>query len=316
MAARGSYGPQKTAAMSDAKRIKELLRNRVSELGQYLFPNGHCEGVHWCVGSSDGEPGKSFKICIAGPKAGLWGDFAESGKHSRSLLDLWMTASNVDFKTALGQAAEWLRVSPVRSAPQSVRRPLPVTAQSADEFLSHDECLRAINMAVALRETPNLCERIARSRGWKPETIRGLTFEPSLGWHEGKLAFIYETGVKLRWRQHGERIVRWAFGKPWLWRGSYIDLATIIYLCEGETDAITLIDAGLESDGQMLAVALPSASTFSKRWATLFSGKEVVLAFDADSAGRDATRVAIPPSTRCKSKATQLERTSTCKLKT
>jgi len=144
-------------------------------------------------------------------------------------------------------------------------------------------------MAVTLRETPNLCERIARARGWKPETIRNLTFEPSLGWHEGKLAFIYESGVKLRWRQHGERIVWWAFGKTWLWRGSLIDISRIVYLCEGETDAISLIDAGLESDGRTVAVALPSASTFNERWATLFAGKEVVLAFDADRAGEQAT---------------------------
>jgi twinkle protein len=74
--------------MSDARRIKELLRERVAEAAPYFFPNGHREGVHWCVDSIDGEPGKSFKVCIAGPKAGLWGDFAEPGKHSRSLLDL------------------------------------------------------------------------------------------------------------------------------------------------------------------------------------------------------------------------------------
>jgi len=80
-------------------------------------------------------------------------------------------------------------------------RPL-VTSQSADEFLSDHDCRRAIEMAVTLRETSNICERIARVRGWKPETIRNLSLEPSLGWHEGKLAFIYETGVKLRWRQH------------------------------------------------------------------------------------------------------------------
>src|SRR5215471_3564859 len=95
-------------AMSDAARIKELLRERVTELAQYLFPNGHREGVNWCVGSMEGEPGKSFKISIAGPKAGLWGDFAGPGKHSRNLLDLWMHARSVDFKTALREAAEWL----------------------------------------------------------------------------------------------------------------------------------------------------------------------------------------------------------------
>jgi hypothetical protein len=63
-------------------------------------------GNHWCVGDVTGAPGK-FKICIAGEKAGLWGDFAESGKHSRNLLNLWMVARNVDFKTALRQAAQW-----------------------------------------------------------------------------------------------------------------------------------------------------------------------------------------------------------------
>ncbi len=94
--------------MIDARRIKKLLRERVAELTQYLFPNGHREGKHWCVGDVTGAPGKSFKICIAGEKAGLWGDFAKSGKHSHSLLDLWMHARNVDFNTALRQAAEWL----------------------------------------------------------------------------------------------------------------------------------------------------------------------------------------------------------------
>src|SRR5436190_1640587 len=93
--------------MSDAQRIKELLHGRVEELAPYLFPYGRREGVHWCVGDVTGDPGHSFKICLVGKKAGLWGDFAHSQKHSRNLLDLWMQARNVDFKTALRQAAEW-----------------------------------------------------------------------------------------------------------------------------------------------------------------------------------------------------------------
>jgi 5S rRNA maturation endonuclease (ribonuclease M5) len=173
--------------------------------------------------------------------------------------------------------------------PQRANDTRPVALQSTDEFLSSQECHRAIEMAITLRETPNLCERIARARGWKPETIRDLTVGPYLGWHDGKLAFIYETGVKLRWQKDGERVVYWAFGKPWLWRGSLIDIATTVYLCEGETDAISLIDAGLESDGRTVAVALPSATSFNERWADLFLGKEVILAFDADKAGREAT---------------------------
>jgi hypothetical protein len=276
--------------MNDAARIKQLLRDRVEELAAYLFPNGNREGCHWCVGDITGAHGNSFKICIAGEKAGLWGDFADSQRHSRSLLDLWMQSRNVDFKTALREAAEWLGVSLAPVIRQRTNQPPAETAQCADDFLSTDECLRAIEMAVALQNDANLCERIADARGWKPETIRELTIGPYLGWYKGKLAFIYETGVKLRWRQQGERIVRWAFGKPWLWRGSLIDTATAVYLCEGETDAISLVDAGLESDGRTVAVALPSATTFNEQWSNLFTGKDVILAFDADKAGQEATR--------------------------
>jgi hypothetical protein len=214
------------------------------------------------------------------------------GADHRVLIKCQAGCSTDDVLAALGITYRDLfaaKFSQASSASQRGNQLRLATSQSADVFLSKQECLCAIQMAVILRETPNLCERIARLRGWKPETIRELSREPSLGWHEGKLAFIYETGVKLRWRQHGERIIRWAFGKSWLWRGSYIDTATTVYLCEGETDAISLIDAGLESDERTIAVALPSASTFNERWATLFEGKEVVLALDADRPGQQAS---------------------------
>ena len=108
-----------------------------------------------------------------------------------------------------------------------------------------------------------------------------LAHEPSLGWDSGKLAFIYESGVKLRSREEGERIIRWAFGKPWIWRGGFLCGRSTVYVCEGETDCISLIDAGFEEDGHTLAVAIPSASTFAEDWAQLFQGKDVILALTA-----------------------------------
>jgi len=94
--------------MNDVEVVKRELARRVEALAAYLFPNGKRHGIHWCVGDVTGAPGQSFKICIAGEKAGLWGDFAELGKHSRNLLDLWMVVRNCDFKTALSQSAQWL----------------------------------------------------------------------------------------------------------------------------------------------------------------------------------------------------------------
>ena len=214
------------------------------------------------------------------------------GADHRVLIKCQAGCSTDDVLAALGITYRDLfaaKFSQASSASQRRNQLRLATSQSADVFLSKQECLCAIQMAVILRETTNLCERIARVRGWKPETIRELSREPSLGWHDGKLAFIYETGVKLRWRQQGERVIRWAFGKPWLWRGSYIDTVKTIYLSEGETDAISLIDAGLETDGTSIAVAIPSATTFNERWAIFFACREVVLAFDADRAGKQAT---------------------------
>lgn len=153
-----------------------------------------------------------------------------------------------------------------------------------------DDCAAAIKMAESLSTDLILCERIARGRKWRAETLQTLAFEGYLGWHDGKLAFIYDTGVKLRWREKGERIIRWAFGKPWIWRGAWLNTAQSVYLCESETDAISLIDAGIEQEVGVAVVAMPSASTFREDWVHLFSRKDVILAFDNDAAGAKATQ--------------------------
>ena len=56
--------------------------------------------------------------------------------------------------------------------------------------------------------------------------------------------------AKTRWRENGERRFKFLFGKSWLWRGELIPQAETIYLCEGETDAISLIDRGIEDDAR------------------------------------------------------------------
>jgi hypothetical protein len=171
--------------------------------------------------------------------------------------------------------------SPPRAHAESSGLPVP---------MSDSENERALAMAANLRDDPERCKRIAEERNWRPETIVELAHEPSLGWHDGKIAFLYESGVKLRWRQDAERIIRWAFGKPWLWRSGFLWGRSTIYITEGETDCISLIDAGLEEDGHTLAVAIPSASTFAEEWAQLFADKDVILTFDGDQAGEQATR--------------------------
>jgi CHC2-type zinc finger protein len=124
-------------------------------------------------------------------------------------------------------------------------------------------------------------------RGWGPVTIRDLALEPALGLRiNGRLALLYSSGLKTR--VIGSREFRWSFGKPWIWRGELILEFQNIYICEGETDVIRLINDGLERDGQTLAVGLPSASFNLAPWAFLFAGKAVTLVPDDDEAGAKA----------------------------
>jgi twinkle protein len=152
--------------------------------------------------------------------------------------------------------------------------------------MTDDERCVCVDCATRLLTTENAIESVAHGRGWKPDTIRNLALEPSLGiTDDAKLAFLYESGLKVRWKENGERQIRWSFGKPWLWRFGYINQAETVFICEGETDAITLLDAGVEEDSNTLVIALPSASFHIDRWASLFAGKKVVIASDSDEAG-------------------------------
>jgi hypothetical protein len=227
---------------------------------------------------------------------GVWSDFATGDKGS-NLLELYIQTRQVDCGEAIRGCAEWLG-EPLKQPHERSRLPsagsharsASSTVSSEGHSPSDDECQQVMNMIARMRDDAALREWYAKPRGWKAETLKELALEGYLGWSDKKLAFIYDTGVKFRWRQDGERIIRRAFGKPWLWRGAYLTQAQTVYLCEGETDAISLLDAGVEEERGTIAVALPSASTFNASWTELFKGKDVILVLDGDPAGENATQ--------------------------
>ena len=65
--------------------VSKMMAERAESVCQWLLPQGKRNGHEWEVGSTQGEPGKSLKVNLAG-KAGLWADFA-SGE-SGDLIDL------------------------------------------------------------------------------------------------------------------------------------------------------------------------------------------------------------------------------------
>jgi hypothetical protein len=152
--------------------------------------------------------------------------------------------------------------------------------------LSTDEKRQCHRFTLQLLEDQAFIDRCSKHRQWKAETIRQLALDGYLGRDDdGHICFNSAAGCKSRWRQDGERRFKFLFGKSWLWRGELIPEAETIYLCEGETDAISLIDRGIEDDGETAAVGVQGATLNIEPWAFLFTGKHVVIAMDDDEAG-------------------------------
>ena len=63
-----------------------------------------------------------------------------------------------------------------------------------------------------------------------------------------------------------------------------------IFLTEGESDAIRLIDSGVEDDRKARVVAIQGASLDITPWAFLFTDKRAIIATDYDATGEKAAR--------------------------
>lgn len=268
--------------------LKSLLNRHADQFVCWLYPKGSRSGQEWKIGSLQGEPGHSLSICIGGAKIGAFFDFS-TGERGLNLIDLYCQAKKVSFSEAVELCSRWISNHNQISALSGTS---PTTSDNFLQLVAADvyiptraEKVRVTTMVEILLSTPGLCAKIAESRGWREDTVRDLAHQCYLGW-ENNLALIYDTGVKIRAQEKDRRWFWWSFGKPWLWRGAYVGIAEVIYVCEGETDAISLIDAGFEEDGITRVIALPSATTFLLEWAPLFTGKEVVLALDNDRAGQ------------------------------
>ena len=91
-----------------AKEVSQQLAQRAEDIARRLYPDGKRHGSEWCVGSIDGEEGKSLKIHLKGNKAGVWSDFATGD--GGDLLDLWARRNNLTIGEALKQACEHLGI--------------------------------------------------------------------------------------------------------------------------------------------------------------------------------------------------------------
>jgi hypothetical protein len=251
-----------------------MLAGQADNVARDLFPAGRREGREWTCGGLDGRPGHGLSICIAGEKAGVWGEFTM--KQGGDLLDLIAHAKCGGDK---GEALKWARAflglgSAAR--PQEVRPPPPVprsvAAREADTERRVASANRIFANALPWPGTP--VESYLAGRALPLAALahvpRALRYEPELRWARdappavAMLASIVRgprmTGLHVtflmrdasgQWRRRPGREGKRVLGQQ---RGGYIPLSRgrsgkslaeapagdIVALCEGIEDALTV----------------------------------------------------------------------------
>ena len=184
----------------------------------------------------------------------------------------------VDYPTALKRLEEW-RIS---GANGNGRLAAPEVATAPFEYTENQK--KSVEEASnLLAQDGALIERIAKWKGWSTSTILRLAQENDLGWWNGLLGFHYSTGVKVR--EWPDREMHWKFGGNGLWRDRLLEQSSTIYLTEGESDAITILDCGVEQEPHTAVLGIPGANAFKRGWAARFTGKTVITCFDNDDPG-------------------------------
>jgi twinkle protein len=261
--------------LTDITQIKRALANKAQEVAEYLLPRGVRDKREWCVGSLGGEPGQSLKVCIAGPKVGVWADFAPGGEGG-DLIDLWCQVKRRTLVEALDDIRSWLGMEQpnFERREQSYRRPAtPKGSTPKSEVLTHLTGERKLSPD-AIR---------AYRIGEDSRTIIFPSLLPS-----GELAFVKYLGID---RVDGKKNTRVEAGcEPILFGWQAIDPdAREITITEGETDAPTSWDYGFPA----LSVPFGGGGGAKQQWIAseyerMARFEVIYLALDMDAEGNIA----------------------------
>jgi twinkle protein len=206
--------------------LKHTLVSQIESVVEHLLPSGDRTGQEWCVGSIGGEPGKSLKVRLRGPKAGLYQDFANP-EHKGDLLDLWQAVRGLSFVDTLREAKDFAGVvetSPGFWPKKQFKKPEKPKCSSPKKSL----------MAWA------------EKRKIQPETLKAFKIAQSDGAMvtpfispEGNLELVKYRGIETKKIWSNKDPIPCLFG----WQ-TVKDNDRDIVICEGEFDAMAWYQSG------------------------------------------------------------------------
>lgn len=260
-----------------ARDISQRLSNQAEPFAKWIFPQGVKDGNNWSVGSVDGEAGKSLKVCISGPKAGVWADF--SGSDKGDLLTLISATRKISLAEAIKVAKEWLGIrepesvvprknysKPAASKLMELGYESPVFKYLVDERGLDDETIRAFKVFAS----------------YNNEAIAFPSFSP-----DGNLENVSHIFLK---RENGKKKVLQEKGcAPTLFGWQTIsESPRQIVISEGQIDAMTWYQVGFP------CLSVPNGCEnldwIEYDWDNLQQFDTIYLAFDDDASGQKAVK--------------------------
>ncbi|MBM3655336.1 MAG: DNA primase, partial [Alphaproteobacteria bacterium] len=153
--------------MSKAAELARRLGQNAEAACRHYLPKGRKQGRYWLVGDVTGAPGRSLYVRLSGERAGNWVDAATA--QFGDLLDLIALNRGLEFRAALDEAQNFLRLPIAESS--SIARETPAPTGSPDAARRLFAASRPISGTLA--------ESYLRSRGLVlPRDISALRFHP------------------------------------------------------------------------------------------------------------------------------------------
>lgn len=313
------YGQQLRAHTEQVKR--GLTDNILSFCEQYLSAGKKVSSM-WHVGSPQNTSGDSLKIHLTGAHQGE--GYYNREERGLGPIDLWMESQGVEFKDAVVQAAEWLRIpAPVRGQKTATKKTPPKMGWQRVGVSQDVKDLKATpNLATKqfkdIAEGSRAWKYLTEERGLDGDALRKAGIGEGRFWMPGhgkevdcwciplyspdgkdllNVKYFALDRIRNEKKNRMDKDVRAHKGCEYHLIGmNLVDPATTqqIVLCEGEADWLSCLSEGIP------ALSVPFGAKadgedgrenagnrwIDNDWDYLEQVKSLVIAFDNDDAGR------------------------------
>ncbi|PRC93075.1 DUF5906 domain-containing protein [Solimicrobium silvestre] len=280
----------------DFQHVKQAALYSIEALLTRWLPNGVLEGREWCIGSREGEAGRSMKVCIAGERIGRWSDFA-SGDTGGDLISLYSYINSISQLVAMKEVAGQLGIDIASARIKSAITPIKTSVSAIPELIKNKRTAWVPILPVPDDAPVAPVAHLVRGRSeisWAYRNQQGYLlgmvhrFKTSKVGKDGKPGKEFYPCVYARHPNTGASEWRWmGFPDP---RPLYLTAPlrddALVLIPEGEKCA----DAGFKAFPQLDVVSWGGGSNaVAKHDWTPLAGRNVIVWSDADAAGAKAT---------------------------